>query len=1170
FHGVLLFADVSGFTALTEKFSQSTSLDRGADEVTQTLNRYMGDIVEEILAFGGDILKFAGDAVLVLWRVEQAQLGDTISLVLQCSQRIQQKYGMRRTDVGLQLRLKIGISAGHMSFLTVGDGKELRFLVFGRAVGDVWHAQNAARASDVILSAHGWELCNQSKIRMRMLDGPAVKVTGMEEMSESEYDDILSKVNRGRDPLALPSLGVLRPAVTLPPWNPLRKLLCKYIPATVVRKIDDGQPLECLSELRPVSCLFVQLHFAEDVSLHQLCKGIQDSNVIIATILRPYKGEINKICMFDKGCTLLCVFGLPGNKVPCESVHALGSALAISKACISSSTKLEAVSIGVTTGTVFCGVVGHPMRHEYTVIGQKVNLAARLMEFYPGVVSCDTATYAASRLPRTCFKELPEVAMKGVADPGTIYQYLGISKELMFGMELKKERPEHSPLLGRDKEIALFKRYVQAYVAHGESHVMAFEGMKGSGKSHLLSELAKLGRAAGHRVVAVALTELHMKQDYSVLRGMLAMAMDLQACQSCSTRQLVLQEKLQGLMEESSYCLLNALFLVKFPASKKVLKMNGAQRALEVEIAFKKVLQKTFEDKVLFLIDNAHYMDSFSWAVLSHVLRDIPSFVVMGFAPGPCRGQRLCRAAADVMKLQQTTYIRLEELKPSGVMQKACRHLGVVSMPHDLETFLMQRSGGMPYYCEELLSHLQQHNMLLIQPLRRDEGTEPKWENLFTPATEAPLVGSARRSSAHQDCRVCTIRAGVNLQNMVLPPSLKGIALTELDSMNFSEQMVLKCAAIIGPTFTTELLFHILPKWTRTKLNKILSVLVTCNILRWQNVKTVAEDSSVSTTWSATTQQEETDDKWSLGESDELQSDVLAFRVPLLREAAYELWPRVQRVAMHRKCAAFLERRAHKCQSCGGAEFVAFHHVAVSSSPEEESTDSAAGKGCSASSTGEESRGHELPATAERFLAKTEQTVPRNSKWMHGASCSCECKATADLVLVPLAHHHLAMGNEARAIYYLLESAAAYVHVSNNYLAFTSLQRAEALRSAAAQKGEGLASFEEATLLSLKGEVCYNMGCMELAEKNIRKALSLLKRPFPSTSASVFFKSLLEKSPHASYRKSRESSSPQETGRERLPWLLRQSRCLALLRQLFSQRNTSSRQRLSGLAAGMK
>lgn len=33
---------------------------------------------------------------------------------------------------------------------------------------------------------------------------------------------------------------------------------------------------------------------------------------------------------------------------------------------------LTHVSIGVTTGPVFCGVVGHEERHEYTVIGQKV------------------------------------------------------------------------------------------------------------------------------------------------------------------------------------------------------------------------------------------------------------------------------------------------------------------------------------------------------------------------------------------------------------------------------------------------------------------------------------------------------------------------------------------------------------------------------------------------------------------------------------------------------------------------------------------------------------------------------------------------------------------------------------------------------------------------------
>uniref|UniRef100_A0A8C7EI21 Adenylate cyclase 10 n=1 Tax=Nothoprocta perdicaria TaxID=30464 RepID=A0A8C7EI21_NOTPE len=346
---------------MTEKFSQSTSLDQGADELTQTLNRYMA--LEGLYLLGAFCVPLLslGDAVLVLWRVRQAQLRDTISLVLQCSQRIQQKYGMRQTDVGLKLRLKIGISAGRMSFVTVGDQKELRFLIFGQAVGDAWQAQNAANASDIILSARGWELCNQTRVRTRRLAGPVVKVGGMASRATGSTCD----------PLALPSVGILRPAVTLPPWCPLGQVLHKYIPATVVcaalvLQIDDGQPLECLSELRPVSCLFVKLHFAADVSRKQLCKGIQDSSLIISAILRPCKGQVNKICMFDKGCTLLCVFGLPGDKVPGESIHALESALRISKACVSRSTKLEAVSVGVTSGTVFCGVVGHRMRHEYT------------------------------------------------------------------------------------------------------------------------------------------------------------------------------------------------------------------------------------------------------------------------------------------------------------------------------------------------------------------------------------------------------------------------------------------------------------------------------------------------------------------------------------------------------------------------------------------------------------------------------------------------------------------------------------------------------------------------------------------------------------------------------------------------------------------------------------
>lgn len=62
-------------------------------------------------------------------------------------------------------------------------------------------------------------------------------------------------------------------------------------------------------------------------------------------------------------------------------------------------------------------------------LGFKVNLAARMMVSYPGLVSCDAETYAASRLPSDCFKELPRRKMKGVTNSTPVYQYVGITEK---------------------------------------------------------------------------------------------------------------------------------------------------------------------------------------------------------------------------------------------------------------------------------------------------------------------------------------------------------------------------------------------------------------------------------------------------------------------------------------------------------------------------------------------------------------------------------------------------------------------------------------------------------------------------------------------------------------------------------------------------------------------
>ena len=60
-----MFADISGFTNLTESLSKIGP--EGAELIAFAINRYMELLIKGISRSGGDILKFAGDAIIVVW-----------------------------------------------------------------------------------------------------------------------------------------------------------------------------------------------------------------------------------------------------------------------------------------------------------------------------------------------------------------------------------------------------------------------------------------------------------------------------------------------------------------------------------------------------------------------------------------------------------------------------------------------------------------------------------------------------------------------------------------------------------------------------------------------------------------------------------------------------------------------------------------------------------------------------------------------------------------------------------------------------------------------------------------------------------------------------------------------------------------------------------------------
>lgn len=132
------------------------------------------------------------------------------------------------------------------------------------------------------------------------------------------------------------------------------------------------------SELRYLTVIFVNLGVdlrdaAHEEGLHRIQKVIQT----VQKCIYMHEGSLNKFLMDDKGSTLVVVFGLPPMSHQDDSVRAILTAFLM----VDELKKIQVqCSLGIATGTVFAGVIGTSgSRREYSVLGDYVNLAARLM-----------------------------------------------------------------------------------------------------------------------------------------------------------------------------------------------------------------------------------------------------------------------------------------------------------------------------------------------------------------------------------------------------------------------------------------------------------------------------------------------------------------------------------------------------------------------------------------------------------------------------------------------------------------------------------------------------------------------------------------------------------------------------------------------------------------------
>ena len=151
FNGVCLLADISGFTRLSGKFCEAGK--DGIDQLQEVVNGYLGQLVKIIYAYGGDVMKFAGDALVCVFQPsrylvsgKELTVADACSNAVQCATELAQIYTS-------ELTIHVAVSCGPICFAVLGGYDNIwECLVSGQCLGHLSQCLEDAGSKETVVS----------------------------------------------------------------------------------------------------------------------------------------------------------------------------------------------------------------------------------------------------------------------------------------------------------------------------------------------------------------------------------------------------------------------------------------------------------------------------------------------------------------------------------------------------------------------------------------------------------------------------------------------------------------------------------------------------------------------------------------------------------------------------------------------------------------------------------------------------------------------------------------------------------------------------------------------------------------------------------------------------------------------------------------------------------
>ncbi len=344
----LVFADVSGYTRLTERLSVLGRV--GAEAISGVVNECFARLIREVHAVGGEVLRFGGDALFIAItgpdRVHRAALA-----AARMQRAIRTLESIDVPGGRVRLKMSVGLEAGEL-WLRRCEGSWTEIVPVGPTVARVLHAEALAAAGEVVVGPTAMrELVGLVDVRCRLRAAAVNRSARIEPVERAPVDD-------GFDVLAM-------------------------VPRALRTVLVDG----ATPEHRAISVAFVAIP-----GCHGDAPG--DRRRVGALLDRSFAAVDDAVARFGivpigtdvsgDGVKFILATGVPTATEDDEERLALAACSIVDRVPTS--------SVGLHSGVVFCGDVGHPQRRTFTTMGDAVNLSARLMSrARPGSVVASAA-----------------------------------------------------------------------------------------------------------------------------------------------------------------------------------------------------------------------------------------------------------------------------------------------------------------------------------------------------------------------------------------------------------------------------------------------------------------------------------------------------------------------------------------------------------------------------------------------------------------------------------------------------------------------------------------------------------------------------------------------------------------------------------------------------------